>query len=104
MKENEFEVATNRLNDLAVQLWLRCIERENFRAIASDFDARGINAFGNNPRTHIIPEHDHASGASQGPAVQSFPNARKKAGFDNRAAQSHVRVHITNVVDIGLAL
>ncbi len=104
VKKHEFEVAANRSDDFVVQLRLWRIERENIGAIANYFDSRWIDAFRDDTRAHILAEHDYTRGATQCPAVQSFPNARKKTGFDNRSTQRHVRIHIANVVDIRFAL
>src|SRR5271165_4712016 len=78
MQENELRVASNGLDDLLIEGRTDSL-RWKFRAIANNGNTRVIDAFGEDAIAHVVAEHDNASGAAQGPAMQLFPYAGQQA-------------------------
>ncbi len=101
--KNKRRTSADRAYDFGIGEGERRIRRKDFSAIANDQYAGRVHAFSDNPGAHVFSENDYRSSAPERPAVKFLPYSCKYAGLDNRASHSHVRIHVADVVSIGLA-
>lgn len=76
---------------------------EQFCTVANNADIGSGHTLGHDAIAHIFAKSDNSVRTAESPAVQSFPDAGEGARFDNGAADGHVWIHVTNVVDERLA-
>ena len=78
-----------------MHLWTK-----NLCAIANDHQTRGLHAFCDDARPHVVAENDDAFSAAQRPPMHFFPNTRKNCSFYDVTPDGHIRIQVADVVHI----
>src|SRR6185437_13186914 len=68
-------------------------------AVANYDHALGIHALCEDAVAHVIAQHDDSRSSAQSCTVEAFPKGNPTSRTDNVAAESHVWVKVTDVID-----
>src|ERR1051326_8849358 len=102
MQQYKTKAVADFLNHFWVYLRLGGGRSGDFGAITDDLNVFWAHTLAKDAFAHVFAKHDHAGRAAHRPLVQLFPNANEQSRRYDRASYCHIRIHITDVVEIWL--